>query len=131
MALIGDQLKPTLRANLSAALKHRAPPSGKADWQERKADRVGVSLTTFQSWYYGNEASAAGSSPASLPSFENWVALCAEFPGLHDEVVGDIVGEYDTAATLREIEADAQALAEKARALRQPMLAVPLDGKLS
>ena len=92
MALTGDELKAALRANLRDALKRRKPPSDVEDWQERKADRVGVSLTAFQNWYYGNESGPSGNAPAPLPQFENWAALCRVFPGLHEEVLGDIIG---------------------------------------
>jgi len=95
VVLSGDQLKSALRGKLRDALKRRKPASDVSVWQERKADRLGVSETTFQNWYYGNETGPSGNAPAPLPSFENWAALCREFPGLHDEVLGDIVGEPD------------------------------------
>ena len=126
VALTGDQLKPILRVMLSAALKRRAALSeyGIADWQERKADRIGVRLTTFQNWYYGNEASASGSAPGPLPNFENWIALCVEFPGLQDEVVGEVIGERGSAPDLSEQIAASEALTEALKAKQAPV--VPL-----
>ncbi len=109
---------------LSAALKRRASSSGigVADWQERKADCIGVRLTTFRNWYYGNEASASGNAAASLPSFENWVALCSEFAGLQDEVVGQITGESGSGPDLSEQIAASEALTAALKAKQAPVI---------
>ena len=114
---------------LSAALKRRAALTeyGIADWQERKADRIGVRLTTFQNWYYGNEASASGSAPASLPNFENWIALCVELPGLQDEVVGEITGERGSGPDLSEQIAQLEATVVELKAKGMPV--VPLKAR--
>ena len=126
MALTGDQLKPILRVKLSAALKRRALSSDMAVavWQERKADCLGVGETTFQNWYYGNEASASGNAPASLPNFENWVALCCEFQGIQDEVLGDVTGDRRDGMDLSVQIAQSKALTASLEALQAPL--VPL-----
>ncbi len=99
MALTGDQLKPILQAKLRDALQARKPESNVTGWRSKLADDIGVRESTFENWFYGPQPNA----PATLPSMENWVALCLLLPGLQDAVLGDITGERNGGGERREI----------------------------
>ena len=130
VALTGDQLKPLLRAKLREALGRRKDETAVDSWYEYCADQLGVSKNAFASWCYGREfMSAGGSAPSSLPSFENWAALRLMFPGIDEEVFGDITGESPPDSQAQAvIEAIEEVLADARKGIGGGLRAVP-DGQ--
>ena len=84
----GDGIKSLLRENLYEALQSRKPVDNVKGWRRKAADDLGVSLATFDNWLYGP---TPNNPDSSLPSLENWVALCLYFPGLDVEVLAGVL----------------------------------------
>ena len=120
MALTGDQLKPILRAKLREALCRRKPETAVDSWYEWCADNLGISKNTFASWCYGHTFSSQGNAPSSLPQLENWAALRLFFPGIDEEVFGDITGERGDGPDLSEQIAASEALTASLKEKQAP-----------
>ncbi len=88
MNLSADQLQPILSAKLRDALQRRAPDANRKGWSMRAADEIGVSLTAFNNWFYGD----------NLPGAAAWEALFLYFPDLRHDVMAGITDEKASAA---------------------------------
>ena len=121
MKLTVDQLRPILCARLREALLRRAPPLNRDGWASRAADEIGVSLTAFNNWYYGD----------NFPGGVAWEVLDMHFPGLRAEVMSEITGDKLSAAEQRvaELEAGMARLLDKDANTR--IRAVPSEGSVS
>ncbi len=103
---------------LAAALTRRAGPN-RDSWARRIADEIGVSLTTFNNWYYGD----------NFPNGIAWEVLDMHFPGLRAEVMSEITGDKLSAVEqeLAELKKDIAAALNKNDDTR----VVPIQGKIS
>ena len=102
--LTADQLRPILCKRLADALTRRAAPN-RDSWARRTADEIGVSLTAFNNWYYGD----------NFPNGVAWEVLDMHFPGLRAEVMDEITGDKASAAEreLAELKAQLARLLDK------------------
>ncbi len=104
-------------ARLRDALSKRASreaPGNRDGWALRTADQIGVSLTAFNNWYYG----------FNFPNGVAWECLCMLLPGLREEVMGEITGEFGSGPDLSAELAAAEALVEALKAKQAPKLPI-------
>ena len=122
MAETAGQLAPILRKRLKDALYERGKKANSTNiggWRDKIADDIGMDRGAVENWFYGN----------NLPSLSAWVALCQQLPGLQDEVLGDITGEYNGGGERRGQAEQLRALADDIE--RGGLRAGPDEGKVS
>ena len=121
MKLSVDQLRPILCTRLREALARRAPPLNRDGWASRAADEIGVSLTAFNNWYYGD----------NFPGGVAWEILDMHFPGLRAEVMSEITGDKLSAVERELAELKEQIAALHDKAGNGGLRAVPGKGSVS